>query len=193
MLEGMDRRNEMKRQDRLSKLRIVSAVLVSGMFLTASGAWAQEKHKISYRSPAELSKYTQQHAIDVGDVPGHQVRINEIHRTYPKDLLTFEGVSVVEEWNRGYSDYIDINGHAWGYGIYILENGDKIFTRLDGTSQTSLNPDGSKKSTYTGTWVLTGGTGNFRGIRGTLRATARFDPKTGFNEGQVEGEYWIEK
>jgi len=155
--------------------------------------WAQEKHKVSYKIPDEISKYTQQHAIDVGDVPGHQVRINEVHRTYPKGLLAFEGVQVVEEWNRGYSDYIDINGRAWGYGIFILENGDKIFTRPDGTSQTIINADGSKKSIYTGAWALTGGTGKFRGIRGTLRATFVFDIKAGLNEGQVEGEYWLEK
>jgi hypothetical protein len=169
--------------------------LIIGAALTVVGipeTWAQQKHKISYKLSPEISKYTQQHVIDVGDVPGHQVRINEIHRTFPKDLVVFEGVQAVEEWIRGYSDYTDINGRAWGYGIYFLENGDKIFSRLDGTSQTLVNPDGSKKSTYNGAWTLTGGTGKFRGIRGVLRATIVFDTKAGVNEGHVEGEYWME-
>ncbi|HTS51690.1 MAG TPA: hypothetical protein VMH26_00290 [Burkholderiales bacterium] len=173
----------------------VVLAVITGAALTVFGmseGWAQEKHKISYKLSADISKYTQQHVIDVGDVPGHQVRINEIHRTYPKDLVTFQGVRAVEEWDRGYSDYTDTNGRAWGYGIYFLENGDKIFTRLDGTSQTLVNPDGSKKSTYTGVWTLTGGTGKFRGIRGMLRVTIIFDTKAGLNEGQVEGEYWME-
>jgi len=172
----------------------VLALLISAV-LTVSGiseTRAQEKHKISYKLLPEITKYTQQHVIDVGDVPGHQVRIYEIHRTYPRDLVTFAGVRAVEEWLRGYSDYIDTNGRSWAYGIYTLENGDKVFSRLDGTSHTVVDPDGSKKSTHTGTWVLTGGTGKFRGIRGMLRATIIFDTKAGLNEGQVEGEYWIE-
>ncbi len=174
---------------------VVLAVIVSaGLTLCGiSAAWAQQKQKISYKLPAELSKFTQQHVLAVGDVPGHQVRIYEVHRTYPKDLLVVEGVRVVEEWLRGYSDYIDINGPAWGYGIYLLENGDKIFTRLHGSSQTIANPDESKKSTFTGVITLAGGTGKFRGILGTLRATVIFDPQAGVNEGQWEGEYWIEK
>ena len=84
-----------------------------------AAGWAQEKHKLAYTLPAALSTFTQQHALDVGDVPGHQVRIFAVHRTYPKDLLVVDGVRVVEEWLRGYSDYIDINGPAWGYGISV--------------------------------------------------------------------------
>jgi hypothetical protein len=159
-----------------------------------AAGWAQEKHKLAYTLPAALSTFTQQHALDVGDVPGHQVRIFEVHRTYPKDLLVVDGVRVVEEWLRGYSDYIDINGPAWGYGIYVLENGDKIFTRLQGTSQSVVNPDGSKKNTFAGVVTLAGGTGKFHGILGTLRATVIFDPIAGVQgDGQWEGEYWIEK
>ena len=158
-----------------------------------SAGWAQQKQKISYKLPAELSKFTQQHVIDVGDVPGHQVRIFEVHRTYPKDLLVVDGVRVVEEWLRGYSDYIDTNGPGWGYGIYSLENGDKIFHRVHGTSQSIVKPDGSKKNTFAGVITLAGGTGKFRGILGTLRHTAIFDPIAVVIEAQGEGEFWIEK
>ena len=173
---------------------LFTVIVSAGLTLCGiSEAWAQQKQKISYKLPAELSKFTQQHVLDVGDVPGHQVRIYEVHRTYPKDLLVVEGVRVVEEWLRGYSDYIDINGPFWGYGIYSLENGDKIFTRSHGTSQSIVNPDGSKKNTFTGVITLVGGTGKLRGILGTLRQTTIFDPTAGVIEGQWEGEYWIEK
>ena len=91
--------------------------------------WAQEKRKIAWTAPAPNSKYTQQHTIDVGDVPGHQVRIVEIHQTYPGGAPVFDGVRVVEDWFRGYSDYTNVNGHAWGYGQYVLENGDKILAK----------------------------------------------------------------
>lgn len=161
--------------------------------LASSEAWAQQKQKISFKNLGENTKYTQQHTIDVGNVPGHQVRIYEIHYTYPKDPPVFEGVRVVASWNRGFSDYVDVNGRHWGYAVYMLENGDKIFAQNDGSSQTLVNPDGAKKSTATGVTTLTGGTGKFRGIQGTLRYTVIFDPKAGLNEGQNEGTYWVEK
>jgi hypothetical protein len=43
-------------------------------------AAAQEKCKMSWESPASDAKYTQQLALDVGDIPGHQVRVYELHR-----------------------------------------------------------------------------------------------------------------
>ena len=174
----------------------VLAVITIGVALTVFGfseGWAQEKRTITYKIPAAISKYTQQHVIDVGDVPGHQIRILEVHRTFSANPPVYEGVKAVEEWVRGSSDYINLNGRASGYGYLILENGDKIFSRWDGTSQTTVNADGSRRSTFNGVSTITGGTGKFRGIRGTLRASIVFDPKAGLNEGQTEGEYWIEE
>jgi hypothetical protein len=37
-----------------------------------------------------------------------------------------------------------------------------------------------------------GGTGKFKGIRGTLKATTSTDFKTGLGEAVAEGEYWME-
>jgi hypothetical protein len=150
-----------------------------------------EKRKISYKWAAENDKYTQQHVIDVGDVPGHQIRIYEIQRSWPKSPPAFDDVRVKEERLCAISDYIDINGPSWGYSHYVLENGDEIFARFDGTGQTIANSDGSNKHTFISVVTFTDGAGKFRGIRGTARYTAVFDPSAGLNEGQVEGEYWI--
>ena len=180
----------------ISRSAYLLSILIIGTAMTLLGipeTWAQQKRQISFKNLGENTKYTEQHAIDVGDVPGHQVRINEIHYTYPQDPPVFEGVRAVEQWNHGYSDSIDTNGRHWGYVTYVLENGDKIFARNDGSSQTIVNPDGTKKSTATGVTTLTGGTGKFRGIQGTLRYIVFFDPKAGLNEGRTEGTYWIEK
>ena len=171
----------------------VLAVSITLILLTAPEVRAQQKHQIAYKNQGENTKYVQQHAIDVGDIPGHQVRINEIHYTFPADPPVFENVKVVEQWNRGYSDYVDINGRHWGYVVFILENGDKIFARNEGSSQTIVNADGTKKSTATGVTLLTGGTGKFGGVQGLLRYVTNFDPKAGLNEGRTEGVYWIEK
>jgi hypothetical protein len=131
--------------------------------------------------------------IDVGDIPGHQVRIFEIHRTPSNAKANCEGHTIVESWDHGYSDYININGRAWGYSVITLDNGDKIYTNYSGTSQTTFAADGSRKSAYTGVYIFAGGTGKYRGIRGMGKNLSNFDPKTGFNENQWEEEYWIEE
>jgi hypothetical protein len=154
---------------------------------------AQEKCKMQWEIPASNSNFTQQHVIDVGDVPGHQVRVFELRRTFPNDQPNCEGLKRVEEWVRGYSDYIDRNGRAWGYRITVLENGDKIFGEFSGASQTVVAADGSKKSTFSGVVVYTGGTGKYQGIRGLQRESSQFDPEKNFSQAQADAEYWLEK
>jgi hypothetical protein len=173
---------------------MIVLIALTGLIAFGSTAgWGQEKHKISFKSLAANTKYTQQHAIDVGDMPGHQVRVYELHRTFPTNPPMFEGVKVVESWTRGLTDYVDLNGRVSGYTVWVLENGDKIFSQLDGTSQTTVNPDGSKRSVASTVLRLTGGTGKFLKIQGLLRQTSIFDPVAGLNEQQGEGEYWMEK
>ena len=152
---------------------------------------AQEKCKVSEDATAANSKYTQQHVLDVGDVPGHQIRVYELHRTYANDKPNCENLKRTELWTRGYSDYIDRNGRTWGYDVTLFENGDKIFSQFDGTSQTTVAPDGSKKSTFTGVTRYTGGTGKYEGIRGFLKLSAVFDPDKNVNLLKTEGEYWL--
>ena len=53
----------------------LSAVAMIGFTLLAGGnALAQQKQQVSFKVPAENSKYTQQQFLDVGDTPDHQVR-----------------------------------------------------------------------------------------------------------------------
>jgi hypothetical protein len=158
-----------------------------------SNVSAQEKCKVSEGAEVAKSTYTQQHTLDVGDVPGHQIRIYEVHRTYPNDKPNCEGLKRTESWDRGYSNYIDRNGPTSGYEVTVLENGDKIFGQYSGTSQTTVSSDGSKKSTYTGVTRYTGGTGKYKGIRGLLRNSDDFDPDKNVNLSKSEGEYWLEK
>ena len=90
---------------------------------------AQQKQQLSFKTSAENTKYTQQHLIDVGDVPGHQVRVYELHCTFPNNAPVMNGVAIKEQWTRAISDYTDNNGPGTTYGVYVLENGDKFFTR----------------------------------------------------------------
>jgi hypothetical protein len=46
--------------------------------LPAGDAVAQQR--VSYKVSAETAKYQQVYYLDVGDVPGHQVGVSELHR-----------------------------------------------------------------------------------------------------------------
>ena len=102
-------------------------------------------------------------------------------------------MQVTEQWNRGFSDYTDLNGPSTIYTIILLENGDKIFGRGENISQSVTNSDGSRKTNSTAVWRITGGTGKFLGIQGNMKQLSISDIKAGVNESQVEAEYWIAK
>ena len=161
--------------------------------LGSAEALAQEKCKMSWEIPPANATYTGQHAFDVEDVPGHQVRIFEIRRTLADEEPNCEGLKLVEQWLRGYSDYVERNGPTWGYSVTLLENGDKIFAAFSGAVQTTVNPDGSHTTEATTVHKWTGGTGQYQGVRGIQRETTVFDPDTNFNETRAEVEYWLDK
>src|SRR2546427_1258351 len=145
-----DDRREEKSMTRSSRdaIRLMVALTFFGSLLTASDAWAQEKQKYSFEAPPGVQKYTQQHAIDVGDVLGHQVRIYELQTKYTAEAPAYDGVKVVEVWTRGASDYTNGSGHFHTYAVNLMANGDKIFSHTEGLTHTVVNADGSRKSRF---------------------------------------------
>lgn len=163
--------------------QLVSQMVVAAGILAAlfpGALWAQLKHPIAISSEGVKSRYVQQLALDVGDVPGHQVRVQESQRTFPADNQpTVDGERIVEWWGQGYSNYVGGIGPAWGYV----------------TSESAATETGSKRGTYHGTSRFLGGTGRFSKIRGYLVDETKFDtdPKVGYNVGDSRGEYWFEQ
>jgi hypothetical protein len=177
------------------KLTAICAVPV-GMaiaLLAIPNVSAQQKCKMSWEEPASDSKYTQQLAIDVFDMPGHQVRVFEIHTVYPNAKPNCEGLKFTEAWGRNFTDYVNRNGRLWGYGVYTLENGDKIYAENSGTTQTVVAPDGSKQTSFEGSIRWTGGTGKYQGVRGIEWDHTKADLDKGIVQSKVEVEYWLEK
>jgi hypothetical protein len=167
----------------------LTAIAAIGLAMLPASAFAQQKQHVSYKSPAENTKYTQQTILDVGDVPGHQVRLFEIHRTYPANAPVINGLKLAEQWTRGASDYIDTNGTSTTYGIYVMENGDKFFTR---SSLVAHSPaPGKLTNLVTGT--ITGATGKLAGMQGLVQSTGSAEPKAGVNDNQTVIDYWFEK
>ncbi len=175
-------------------LGIGLALMITACLVFSSGeATAQQKHKYFFKPPPGTSKYTQTHLMEVADVPGHQVRLAETQSKYGDDAPVYDGVKVREIRGVLVSDYVAGNGKAFSYNVYVLENGDKIFARNDILTHTSAGADGGRRTSYTSVTTLTGGTGKFKDIRGTLRSSGATDLKTGTSGVQTEGEYWFEK
>jgi hypothetical protein len=162
------------------------ALPILALVLSAASGVAQQKQQVSFKAPAESSKYTQQVNVDVGDVPNHIVRVFDLHRTYTNNPPIINGLKLLEEWNRGIADLTDGNGNATLYAVYMMENGDKFFARTVNVVQSS-----AEKLSATQVGSITGGTGKFATIQGIVRAVTSFDPKAGFNENQTTIEYTI--
>ena len=120
--------------------------------------------------------------------PAIRCALFEIHRTYPGDAPMIAGMKIVESWTRGVSDYTDNNGEGTIYGVYVLENGDKFFTR--GTL-VAVQSTGVTNLTATTVGPITGGTGKLSRINGMARTSTSANPKAGFIETQVDIEYWL--
>jgi hypothetical protein len=154
--------------------------------LPTNSVVAQEQ--LIFRVSAENTNYTQQHTIDVGDVAGHQVRLFEIKRIYPTNAPVIGGMKIVESWTRGISDYTNNSGEARSYSIYVLENGDKFFTR---GSLVAIQGPEVRNLTATTAGPIIGGTGTLARINGMARMITLANPQTGMNETQIEIDYWL--
>ena len=154
---------------------------------------AQEKHRYSFKAPPGTSKYTQTHVLEVGDVPRHQLRIAELQSKFGDDAPVYDGVKVRESRAIVFSDYVAGTGNATLYTVSTLENGDKVYSRGNIMARTAAGPEGGPRVTFTTVTTLTGGTGRFKSLRGTLWTTGFSDLKTGTSGTQTEGEYWFEQ
>jgi hypothetical protein len=172
----------------LTTLTVVSAFCLQ-LPLAIDQAAAQQKQQVSFKSLAANTKYTQQTAVDVGDVPGHQVRVFELHRAYPGDAPMVAGLKLTEMWTRGITDFTDGTGSSTTYSVYVMENGDKFFSRTTLVAQ-SL---GSGKFTTTAAGPILGGTGKLAGIGGMVRTNGTAQPTAGVNDNETNIEYWIAK
>lgn len=174
------------RNNRSPRLLALAAMSVLGLTMSAS-AVAQQRMAFSYSAPAQ-SKYTEQHVLDVGDMPGHQIRVGTISTKYSNDAPVFDGVKESEATSWVTSDYINGNGRFTQYVVVQMESGDKIYQTVEGQLQTSAG-----KATYSTVTTLRGGTGKFASIRGLIRGSGVADFKTGPSANPSVGEYWFEK
>jgi hypothetical protein len=177
----------------LAKLASIT-LLAAALALAATSALAQEKFKYSFQNPPEIvSTYKEAHNIDVGDVPGHVLRLSALQLVYPATgpAPMYSGVRVKESNTVLKSDLQDGNGAASGYTITTLVTGDKVFLETSLIVQTAPGELGKPTTRVTQTYVIAGGTGKFKNIRGVLRASSVTDFKTATRGAVSEGEYYF--
>jgi len=186
----------MRRQMTKGFCALLSMIATTVSLFSGTEAAAQQRYPIEERPEWSTGTYTQQQSIEVGDVPGHKVRILEVHYVYNESSrFAVSGVKIQEVWTRGYSDYTNGKGRSWGYALWLLADGSKVFGDYSGTTLAEPTSTGSIRGSYHGVLRLTGGTGKSSLIRGTIAEINEFDndPKTGYNRSESKGEYWFEK
>ena len=150
--------------------------------LLGCAALAVAQTKVS--GTGKCGKADTQQAVEVGDRAGHVLVVAKNTCTWTTPLEV-EGVKGKSYTAAVTSDASGTKGNDRGYVVVTMENGDKTFVRVQGTS--TMTKEGAMESGE-GTWSYTGGTGKFRGItgKGTYKSKATGD---GGVEDQVEGEY----
>ena len=156
--------------------------------LAGPEAIAQQKYTISQPANA-IRKFTQEHIIEVGDVPGHKLRIYEVQNQYPQNDLAFAGVAVKQMLSHGVSDSVNGSGAFTAYNVFAMADGNKVFVRLTGTTQS----DGAGGNRSTSVENFVGGTGKFKGMRGQVTGSGERAPVAKTLTSQSSGEYWIEE
>ncbi len=141
--------------------------------------------------PIQNLKFESHQSIEVGDVPGHIVRVFDLHYTMPDDNAPLiNGIKLKEAWQRGTADIADGVGTTSSYFLYLMANGDKFFVRNEAVIQRSA----AGKIASVGGGHIFGGTGKLVSIQGTTRNATIFDPKSGIaDEAELDIEYSMGK
>jgi hypothetical protein len=176
---------------KMRSILATAALLCLVVALPESNASAQQREQVSFTIPNENSKYTVSQSVDVGDTPTHVVRVFEVHNTVPNNAASINGLKLIEVFVRGTSDLTNGQGGGPGYMVFVVENGDKLFSRNAWVAQR----DGSGKLTATWGGAITGGTGKLANTQGTTRLVTNFDPSPGglVSNSQFDVEYSIGK
>src|SRR5437016_5373628 len=89
---SIEGRKTMKRM-RVVTLPVV-ALLGFAMAIAPSEVGAQQKQRVSFKVDAANASFPQQHVIEIGDIPGHKLRVYELKRVFPNNAPMINGVKL---------------------------------------------------------------------------------------------------
>jgi len=142
---------------KLSVLALVILIMVCFVFPVN----AAEKRKFSITT--KVIGEPNRSVINLEDNPKHSLIQNASKRTMTSSNPDFNGMDVI---NFGQSDDIAGTGSHTGYSFYYHKNGDKVFTKYEGTHKTTVKEDKSWETISAGKLEFIGGTGMFKNIKG---------------------------
>ena len=174
-------------------MAVLVAAFVSTFALLPLEIRAQERQKVRLDVSAAQNKYTYQHVLDVGDLPGHQVRMYEIQRIFGDKGPVYRGVRVVEEQIRGQSDMTSGTVSRGGTASQYWRMGTRFSPvhghDLDGRRRRRGEADDVQRYLRWRNWRVQSDTGTNR-TRSVIRLK---DGQVQSNQQDGEGEYWFEK
>ncbi|MBZ5565048.1 MAG: hypothetical protein LAP13_21835 [Acidobacteriia bacterium] len=163
------------------RLRIILMSLAVFALATMAGAQTQ------IAGTFQCGKPDQQHAIEVGDSPGHVFVISQTKCSWTKPL-EIAGIQSKDDVYAGFSEVSGNSSRYQSYGICTMTNGDKAYVRPRGSATIK---DGVPVSAE-GKWTFVGGTGKLKGLKGkgTFKSTTQPD---GGSTVEIEGDYTLPK
>lgn len=123
-------------------------------------------------------------SIKVGDAEGHALAVGVGKGVDVTNSSVFVTSSL--------SDLTNGNGTHQGYTVTTYKNGSKTFSDFQGKITTAMSPKGIPLVSFEGTWVFTGGTGEWANIQGKGTYKGKFIGP-GIYTYDMEGEYSIKK
>jgi len=155
--------------------------LLGAITLAASVAAAQGKLSGTVQCPQQASD---QHAVEVGDHPGHAYLVLKEECTWTKSL-EIAGLKSKEDTAAAFSEVDHNKGKDHSSRVLSMDNGDKAYVRTQGTSTMK----DQKFESGEGTFSFAGGTGKLKGITG--KGTYKCAPEGSNLNCDVEGEYTL--
>jgi hypothetical protein len=102
-------------------------------------------------------------AIEPGDTAGHELAQFTRMDTIASNNADFDGA---EQTVYGHLDQIKGTGSEQGYNVSTLKNGDKVWSRFEGTHYFVPKGEANWEIAYYGTFRYIAGTGKYKAIRG---------------------------
>lgn len=123
-------------------------------------------------------RYVTQEKLSIPDGAGHVLLLTEARgtnrNTGPGDFMAGAQVAIWE-----ILDLAQGSGLSQGY-VTLWHGADSTVVKINGNVTTTMSPDGSPRTTLTGSWTEVRGTGQYAGIQGGGTYKGGFSSPTDF-------------
>jgi hypothetical protein len=176
-----DREESSMTQLRRAVVGVIAALVVVCLSFSAQAA---EKKKIigTNKQAGPLISRT---VVSPGDDPKHEWVMQISRNTTTSSDPDHNGTELMDY---GQSDSVAGTGTHRSFFRRLFKNGDTYSGTSEGTHKTTVKEDGSRETTWEGTWKVNGGSGKFKNSKGdgTYRGKRTAEGAVTEWEGEVE-------